>query len=113
MHFPCTGILWTPYGWLCSPWFTLSVVEESMDTLRYDSDLKSEKIILPAPTAWPIILASGIALLFAGLVTSLSIGILGAILTVIAFTGWFRDVFPREREEAVDIEAEAITISTP
>jgi len=83
-----------------------------MATVRFDSDLTSEKIILPAPTPWPIILASGIALLFAGLVTSLSVGVLGAVLTVIALTGWFRDVFPREREEAIDIIAEVIKIST-
>ena len=35
---------------------------------------------LPAPTAWPIVLAFGITLLFAGLVTSASVSILGAIL---------------------------------
>ena len=39
-------------------------------------------ITLPAPTAWPIILAFGITLLFAGLVTNASLSILGAILAV-------------------------------
>ena len=36
---------------------------------------------LPAPTAWPIALAFGVALLFAGLVTSPAVSTLGAILT--------------------------------
>jgi len=49
---------------------------------------------LPAPTAWPIILAFGITLLFAGLLTSASVSILGAILAVTGCVGWFRDVLP-------------------
>ena len=39
---------------------------------------------LPAPTAWPIVLAFGLTLLFAGLVTSPAVSLLGAILAVAA-----------------------------
>ncbi len=35
-------------------------------------------VLLPAPTAWPLVLALGLALSFAGLVTSYSITLLGA-----------------------------------
>jgi hypothetical protein len=84
-----------------------------MATVSLENDRASKKIILPAPTPWPIILAFGIALLFGSLVTSISVSILGAVLILTGFIGWFRDVFPREREEAVDIRAEVITISTP
>jgi len=35
---------------------------------------------LPAPTAWPIVLALGVALIFTGLVTTDAVSILGAIL---------------------------------
>src|SRR5258708_1592549 len=39
-------------------------------------------IELPAPTAWPIVLAFGFTLLFAGLLTDISVSVLGAVLTV-------------------------------
>src|SRR6266576_3816031 len=60
-------------------------------------------IELPAPTAWPIILAFGLTLVFAGLVTSVSVSILGAILTVAGCIGWFRDVLPHEKHESVPV----------
>jgi hypothetical protein len=67
---------------------------------------------LPAPTAWPIILAFGIALLFAGLVTSASVSILGAILFVTGCVGWFRDVLPHEKGETVEVKPEVTVIAT-
>lgn len=69
-------------------------------------------IILPAPTAWPIIFAFGLTLLFAGLVTNASLSILGAILSVIACVGWFRDVLPQEKEETIRVTAEAPVFAT-
>lgn len=59
---------------------------------------------LPAPTAWPIILAFGLTLVFAGLVTSASVSILGGILTIAGCVGWFRDVLPHEKHESVASE---------
>src|SRR5712675_10290 len=67
---------------------------------------------LPAPTAWPIILAFGVTLLFAGLLTSASVSILGAILFVTACVGWFRDILPHEKEERIEVRDEAPLIST-
>ena len=43
----------------------------------------------PAPTAWPFALAFGSTLLFAGLVTSSSVTVLGAVLAVAGCIGWF------------------------
>jgi hypothetical protein len=60
-------------------------------------------VTLPAPTAWPIVLAFGVTLMFAGLVTSAPIGIVGAVLALTAGVGWFRDVLPREKEETVEV----------
>jgi hypothetical protein len=60
-------------------------------------------IELPAPTAWPIVLAFGVSLLAAGLVTSASVSILGAILMVAGCVGWFRDVLPQEKHESVPV----------
>src|ERR1700733_13341110 len=65
---------------------------------------------LPAPTPQPIVLAFGVTLLFAGLVTSASVSILGAILFVTGCVGWFREVLPHEREETVEVKSEAPVI---
>jgi len=68
---------------------------------------------LPAPTAWPIVLAFGVTLLSAGLVTSASISILGAILTVTGCVGWFRDVLPHEKHVTVRVEDEVPVVASP
>jgi hypothetical protein len=70
------------------------------------------EIELPAPTAWPLILAFGITLLFAGFVTSVSVSVLGAVLALAGCVGWFREVFPHEHEEPVPVVPEDVTIST-
>jgi hypothetical protein len=67
------------------------------------ADVIPETVNLPAPTAWPIVLAFGVTLLFAGLVTSTPISIVGAALAVTAGVGWFRDVLPQEKEETVKV----------
>ena len=67
---------------------------------------------LPAPTAWPVVLAFGVTLLFAGLVTSASVSILGAVLFVSGCAGWFREVLPQEKEETVQVLEEVSVIST-
>jgi hypothetical protein len=71
---------------------------------------KERMVTLPAPTAWPIILAFGVTLLFAGIITSSSVLILGAILAVAGSIGWFFDVFPHEKHVQVPIEEEEIDI---
>src|SRR6202050_656953 len=68
---------------------------------------------LPAPTAWPIVLAFGVALLFAGLLTSVSVSVLGAILVVVGCVGWLRDVLPHEKEETVEVREEVTAVFTP
>src|SRR5271154_2863399 len=70
------------------------------------------EIEVPAPTAWPFLLAFGVALLFAGLVTSASASCLGALLSVAGSVGWFREVFPHEHEEVVPVLPEHIPLMT-
>jgi hypothetical protein len=70
-------------------------------------------IKLPAPTAWPVVFAFGFTLLLAGLLTSPSVSILGAILAVTGCIGWFQDVLPHEKEETVAVKAEVSVITTP
>lgn len=85
---------------------------------RSDSQTEAPEAIpgtikLPAPTAWPIVFAFGITLLLAGLLTSPSVSILGAILAVTGCIGWFQDVLPHEMEETVEVKAEVSVITTP
>src|SRR5208282_3557203 len=76
------------------------------------NDAAPSTIALPSPTAWPITLAFGVTLLFAGLITSLSILILGAILVVAGCVGWFLDVFPHEKHVDVAVADETREITT-
>src|ERR1700686_1758510 len=75
-------------------------------------DRSSSTIELPAPTAWPIVLAFGLTLVFAGLVTSASVSILGAILAIAGCAGWFREVLPREKHESVQVEERVPVVAT-
>jgi len=72
----------------------------------------SEIVQLPEPTAWPIVLALGIALIFAGLVTSESVSVLGAVLAIAGSVGWFRNVLPHEAHESVPVVPEQPAIAT-
>jgi len=72
----------------------------------------AREIEMPAPTAWPFILALGAALLFAGLVTSRSVSVLGAVFALAGCVGWFREVLPREHEETVVVVPEEIRLIT-
>jgi hypothetical protein len=69
-------------------------------------------IELPAPTVWPIVLGFGLTLLFAGLLTHVSVSVLGAVFSLTGCVGWFRDVFPHEQEELVEILPEDEAIAT-
>jgi hypothetical protein len=70
------------------------------------------EIEVPASTAWPLVLAFGFTSLFAGLLTSLSVSVLGAVLSVAGCVGWFREVFPHQHEEPVPIVPEDFRITT-
>jgi|SRR5208282_813472 hypothetical protein len=69
-------------------------------------------VALPAPTAWPIVLALGVALLFTGLVTTDAVSILGAILAVGGCVGWFRDVLPHEKHESIPVTESVMPVAT-
>jgi len=73
---------------------------------------QSGSIEMPAPTVWPIVLAFGFTLVFAGLVTSASLSILGAIFAIAGCVGWFRDVLPHEKHESVAIAERVPAVAT-
>ena len=61
------------------------------------------EIASPASTAWPLVLAFGFTLICAGLLTSVSVSVLGAVLTVAGCAGWFREVLPRAHEIEIPV----------
>src|SRR5882724_3957250 len=70
------------------------------------------EIEVPASTAWPIVLALGFTLMFAGLLTSVSVSVLGVVLGVAGCVGWFREVLPHEHEETVPLVFEEHRVTT-
>jgi hypothetical protein len=88
-------------------------IEKGMATdVRARTGIAPEQIQMPASTAWPIVLAFGLTLVFAGMVTSSAVSFLGAILSVIGGIGWFRDVLPHEKHESVSAVEQATGVST-
>ena len=63
----------------------------------------SNMIEVPAPTPWPMVTAFGLALLVAGLVTSLAVSVVGLVVILFGASGWLRDVLPTSKEELVAI----------
>jgi hypothetical protein len=65
---------------------------------------------VPAPTAWPMIMALGLMLVFAGLVTSVVVSVVGIVLAISGAVGWFGEVLPLEHREIVAVEPGAAII---
>src|SRR5271165_45755 len=80
---------------------SVSRVETEIDTIR-----------MPASTPWPIALAFGVALVFAGMVTSEAVSVLGAIIAIAGAIGWFREVMPYEAHETVAVMPEEAAVTT-
>jgi hypothetical protein len=78
---------------------------------KQDSSSK-EVVELPSPTAWPMVLALGFSLLFAGMVTNLAIGLLGLLLVAVATVGWFFQVLPHEVHESIEVCSDGIQITS-
>ena len=72
------------------------------EVAQHGKEHAAERTIqLPAPTAWPIVLALGCTMAAAGLVTNMGISILGGVLMLAGCIGWFRQVLPHEQHEEV------------
>jgi hypothetical protein len=72
----------------------------------------NDVIQLPSPTVWPMVLALGISLLSAGMVTNAAIGLLGVLLAAAGSVGWFFQVLPNEAHEPVEVCADAVLIAS-
>src|SRR5437879_11361014 len=85
---------------------------EILDISPQEVEPLSGSIELPAPTAWPIVRAFGLTLVFAGLVTSAVVSVLGALLAIAGCIGWFRDVLPEEKHERVSVSEMVTPVTT-
>lgn len=70
-----------------------------------------EQVALPVPTAWPAILALGLTLVAAGLLSSNIVSLIGALLSLVACVGWARQVLPHDRHEMVPVSAAPVQIA--
>jgi hypothetical protein len=59
----------------------------------------------PAPTPWPMLMALGLTLAFAGLVTTFAVAVVGGVLFISGAVGWFGEVLPVEHREPLPVEA--------
>src|SRR5262245_6742169 len=75
-------------------------------------DRAAVEIELPAPTAWPMVLSAGVALMFAGLLTSVSVSVLGVVLAAAGCVGWFREVLPHAHEEVLTVVPDEVRVTT-
>jgi len=73
----------------------------------------SNVIQLPRPTAWPLVLALGISLIMAGMVTNIAVAVLGLVLSIAGGVGWALQVLPHEAHEDVPVSTEEILITSP
>jgi hypothetical protein len=71
-----------------------------------------ERVHLPSPTPWPVLLAVGVALIAGGLISSGIVSIVGALIAIVACVGWFRQVLPHERHSPVAVRPEEIVIAS-
>src|SRR5215467_7538121 len=78
----------------------------------HDHTVPTGRIQLPAPTAWPMVLALGISLMIAGMVTHWVISLLGLMMALPGIVGWFRQVLPHEHHEYVDVHADVFEIKS-
>jgi hypothetical protein len=70
-------------------------------------------IHVPASNGAPLVLAFGMTLLLAGLVTHLAVSLVGGVLFVAGAVGWFREVLPQEHEEEVPLAPPSTRLIPP
>jgi len=77
-----------------------------MNDLHEKPNVSEEVVHLPAPTAWPLVLALGLTFALAGLVTNWGISVLGVVLILAGCVGWFGQVWPHAQHIAVPVKVQ-------
>ena len=78
-----------------------------------ENNKSGDLIEVPAATPWPFVTAFGLTLIFAGLVTSLAVTVVGFLVVLLGAVGWFRNVFPMPQEELVQVLGHIAFIPVP
>jgi len=78
----------------------------------HDHSVPTGTLQLPASTAWPFVMALGISLMVAGMVTHWVLSLLGLMMTLPGIVGWFFQVLPHEHHVSVDIHADVVEITS-
>lgn len=68
---------------------------------------------IPRSTPWPLITAFGTTFVFAGIVTSPIVSVVGAIAGIVGLVGWFFEVLPAERTEGIPVTDSDLPLSAP
>lgn len=66
--------------------------EHPLEPYPEEVEVAGIKIELPQPSAWPMILAFGVTLLFFGIVTNLGISAVGLLAIIWAVGGWISEL---------------------
>ncbi len=80
--------------------------------MEHPQDTGHAGVHMPLPTAWPMVLALGVALIVTGMVTSVAVSLLGLLLALCSVVGWFRAVLPVEAHEIVEAPEVPIQIAS-
>jgi hypothetical protein len=62
-------------------------------------------ILMPAPTAWPLLAALGLTLILGGLVMHPAVSVVGIAVLVRAAVGWWMEALPEQNEQPVPVAA--------
>ena len=87
-------------------------MHQETETVHPEIMHKDEIVVLPEPTAWPVVLAVGLTLLFAAMVTNTIIAYLGGVLVIFGAVGWFRDVLPHEKHEEIPVAVQELVFTS-
>lgn len=88
-------------------------MQSDVPTNTAERGIEHDGVLLPVPTAWPLVLAVGVTLLITGMVTHWVISLLGVVLMVRSAVGWFTEVLPHEHHAPAKIEQKAVDIYSP
>lgn len=64
------------------------------ETEEKQPDESEPEVELPAPVVWPMVMALGVTLVAASLVTQVALAVVGFILMVLGLSGWIRELMP-------------------
>jgi len=65
-------------------------------------NILEDRIILPAPTPGPIVMAFGVGLIFAGPLTNLSVSAVGLVIAICGAVTWWKAIFPQPSVIAIE-----------